>query len=270
MKYASIHTHTVFSDGKQTPRENVEAALALGMEAIGFSDHSYTSHDHGYCMKKEREADYIREIRALKEEYRGRIDISLGLELDATTLGEYEREAYDYLLGDCHYVRTPGGYFSVDHAKDWHTALCENWFGGDYIAFARAYFEQYTAAMQEMKPHVLGHFDLVAKFCMIDESDPRYLRYAKEALEACLAVTPYIELNTGAIARGNRAVPYPAPYLLETVKEKGGKLLLGADSHDTALLTYGFRDALALLPANGIRTVCVIKDGKFEEREINL
>lgn len=264
MKYSNIHTHTVFSDGKQTPRENIEAALALGMESIGFSDHSYTPFDESYCMKKENEGAYIAEIRALADEYRGRITVALGLEHDGGT-DDIRRDAYDYLLGDCHYVKTAGGHFSVDHCKEGHIALCNDWFAGDYTAFARAYFETYAHFIKQNRPDVLGHFDLVSKFCLTDENDPRYRTYAREALEASLAVTPLIELNTGAIARGHRAIPYPAPYLWETVREHHGIFVLGSDSHETKNLTFYFDEACEMLRAYGFRSVAAFKNGAFEE-----
>ena len=42
MKYRqNLHTHTTFCDGKDTPEELVEAAIAKGFDSIGFSGHSY-------------------------------------------------------------------------------------------------------------------------------------------------------------------------------------------------------------------------------------
>jgi len=265
MLLSNLHTHTVFSDGKQTPRENVEAALARGFASIGISDHSYTDFDLRYCMRAEKVDEYLATIRALKEEYAGRIEVYAGLEYDGYTDLVAGREAFDYLLGDCHYIKTSGGYFSIDHCKEGHEALCNDWFGGDYTAFAKSYFEGYTACMQSIRPDVLGHFDLVSKFCLTDESSPAYRRYATEALIDCLAVTPLIELNTGAIARGHRAVPYPAPYLWKEVVAHGGKFVFSSDSHDIANLDFYFAECAALLKQNGIRSVAVLKNGAFQE-----
>ena len=264
MRFSGFHTHTVFSDGKQTPRENVEAALALGFSALGFSDHSYTAFDTSYCIPKEKYAEYIQTVRALQKEYEGRIEIALGIEYDGFTVMP-ERKELDYVLGDCHYVKTSGGYFSVDHCIEGHRYLCETFFGGDYTAFARAYFEGYTAAMTELKPDILGHFDLVSKFCLTDENDPRYLSYAREALRACLSTVPFIELNTGAIARGMRKVPYPAPYLLDDVKECGGIPILGSDSHEVKNLDFYFKEAIELLKAHGFQTIGSFRAGKLIE-----
>ena len=264
MILSNLHTHTVFSDGKQTPRENVEAALARGFASIGISDHGYTHFDLRYCMKKEAVDTYIETLRALKEEYAGRIEVYLGLEYDGYTDLE-KRERFDYLIGDCHYVKTSGGYFSVDHCFEGHTALCNDWFDGDYIAFAKAYYEGYTERMLAVRPEVLGHFDLVTKFGMIDEASPVYLGYAKEALVACLSVTPFVELNTGLIARGYRTVTCPAPYLWKEVVAHGGKFVLASDSHDIANLDFYFKECAALLKQNGIRSVAVLKNGAFQE-----
>ena len=35
----NLHSHTTFCDGKNTPEEMVRAAIALGMDSLGFSGH---------------------------------------------------------------------------------------------------------------------------------------------------------------------------------------------------------------------------------------
>ena len=82
MRYSNLHTHTTYSDGKHTIRENIESAIEKQMLSIGISDHSYTDFDLTYCIKKEDIPRYIDEIRALREEYADRIEVYLGLELD--------------------------------------------------------------------------------------------------------------------------------------------------------------------------------------------
>ena len=65
-----FHTHTIYSDGGNTPEEMVLAAIDRGLECIGFSDHSYTFFDESYCMKLEAIPEYIAEIAGLKEKYK--------------------------------------------------------------------------------------------------------------------------------------------------------------------------------------------------------
>ena len=39
----NLHTHTTYTDGKNTPEEVVLEALARGFDSVGFSEHSYLS-----------------------------------------------------------------------------------------------------------------------------------------------------------------------------------------------------------------------------------
>ena len=71
----NLHTHTTFSDGKNTPEEIVLTALEQGFCSIGFSDHAYTSYDISYCMNDEK--GYIKEVRRLQEKYKKEIEIYL-------------------------------------------------------------------------------------------------------------------------------------------------------------------------------------------------
>ena len=72
-------------------------------------------------------------------------------------------------------------------------------------------------------------------------------------------------MNTGAIARGYRKEPYPAPFLLDEIKARGGKILLSSDSHNAANLTVAFDACIELLRANGFRSIVALSEGKFKE-----
>jgi histidinol-phosphatase (PHP family) len=59
------------------------------------------------------------------------------------------------------------------------------------------------------------------------------------------------ELNTGAIARGLRTVPYPAGFLLDEIRAAGGWILVNSDCHYRARLTCWFDEAETFLAAHG-------------------
>ena len=83
----NYHTHTVrCRHAQDTEREYIEAAIAAGIKTLGFADHApqifpgdYYSH---FRMRPEELEDYCRTIRTLKEEYKDRIDIKIGLEAE--------------------------------------------------------------------------------------------------------------------------------------------------------------------------------------------
>ena len=268
MRYSDLHTHTVHSDGIHTIEEMVRAAAERGFVSIGISDHSYTDFDLRYCIRQERLAEYHAEIRRVRELYAGRIEVYTGLEYDGYTELQ-DRNHYDYLIGDCHYVKTWDGYHSVDHAKDEQWAAIEAYFGGDPIAYSRAYFETYVERTRLHRPDVLGHFDLSSKFGFVDEDDPAYRTMSAEALLACLEVTPIVELNTGAIARGLKSAPYPNRELLREILHHGGRMTLCSDAHRMENLGFWFNEAAELLREIGFRSVAVLRNGRFEDEGID-
>jgi len=267
VKWSDLHVHTTLSDGVHTMEDMVRRAAERGFCSIGFSDHSYTAFDLRYCMKPEQYEAYHREIRRLKAAYQGQIEIYAGLEYDGYTQLE-NRGDYDYLIGDCHYIQTADGFHSVDHAKDEQWAAIESCFGGDTMAYARAYFETYVERTRLNRPDILGHFDLCAKFGFMPEESPAYRDLATQALLACLEVTSIVELNTGAIARQVRALPYPAPFLWNELKAHGGQVVLSSDAHRAETLGFYFAEAIELLKAAGFDHVVALRGGKFEETGI--
>ena len=264
MRYSNLHTHTVFSDGKSTMEENVLSAIEKNMSALGFSEHSYTDFDESYCMKKDAMPAYLAEIQRVKEKYSGQIEVYTGLELDGGSVLE-DRTPFDYIIGACHYVMTPVGYISVDHAKDLQKDTLDRYFGGDPVAYSKAYFENYTRRQYEMRPDILAHMDLNTKYGFMDEEDKRYKRLALDCLTDCLEVCGIVELNTGAIARGLRTVPYPSATLLRETLARGGRVILSSDSHHRDNLTFWFDEAVELLRSLGFKSIVQFVRGGFTE-----
>ena len=264
MIYSNLHTHSIFSDGTNTPEEIIVAALKLGFVSVGISDHSFTEFDPTYCMREMTQDAYIRELRRLKRKYRDRIEVAVGLEYDGFT-ENVDRSQYDYLIGDCHYIRTAKGYFSIDHTKDIQRNCIEKQFHGDCLAYARSYYDSYVACTVKHRPDILGHFDLPSKFGLMPEEDPAYRMPAVEAFLACLEKTPLFEVNTGAISRGYRTEPYPAAFLLREALLHGGKPVLASDAHRAEHLQAGLPEAAALLKQAGFRSQVIWKEGRFQE-----
>lgn len=263
---SNLHTHSQFSDGKNTAREVVEAAIGQGFTVLGFSDHGFTDFDLTYCMQGEKLAAYKQTIQALKEEYADRIKILCGVEHDF--FGDKSAyEGYEYFIGSVHYVIGAGEYHPIDSSAAETQRCIDLGFGGDTIAFCRSYYESVVRCAQ-LKPLFLGHFDLITKHRVPNEEDPRYRTLALEALDAVLETGVPIEVNTGAMARGVTTLPYPSSFLMERIAEKKGAVTLGSDCHDCTKLSYGFDVALDCLRNSGIRSVLVYDGNQFTEQEI--
>ncbi len=253
MKPQNLHTHTTFCDGKSTAEEMAAAALAAGCGSIGFSGHAPLPFPNVWSMKEESVAPYRAAVLALREEYAGRMAVYLGLEQDI--LSPAPADPYDYRIGSVHCLETAEGIVSVDHTPDdfaWGIRCC---YGGDPRALVEDYYRQEAQVAEKTGCEIVGHFDLVTKFNeggrFFDEEDRRCRAAALEALDALLERNVLFEINTGAMSRGYRSVPYPAPFLLRHIHARRGRILVTGDSHSAAAILHGYPQAFALAAACG-------------------
>ena len=240
-----LHVHTTFSDGKNTPEEIVLEAIRRGMDTIGFSDHSYTRFDESYCMKKERIEEYIHTVRALKEKYRDRIRVLLGIEQDLYSAEPTDR--YDYVIASVHYLKIGETFVEVDWSPEIQKETAKTYFGGDFYQMIEAYFETVALIPQKLRADYIGHFDLISKYnekeALFSEDDPRYLKPAFRAVDALIrSGNRVFEINTGAMARGYKTVPYPSDKLRRYIEQQGGRFILSSDSHKKETLCYAFSE----------------------------
>ncbi len=77
----NLHTHTTISDGRYPPREIIEAGVEFGLTHIAITDHYMTSKVDSIPFDKL--LNYIREIKALAEEFQDEVTVLCGVEFDA-------------------------------------------------------------------------------------------------------------------------------------------------------------------------------------------
>lgn len=125
MKY-NYHTHTVrCRHAKGSDEEFVIAAIEAGFDEIGFADHSPWPYEEGFVsgirMLPEQLADYCNSIKTLREKYKDKISIKLGLECEyfpkyIPWLKEKIKEhGIDYIILGHHFcVDEPGHIYNGD------------------------------------------------------------------------------------------------------------------------------------------------------------
>ena len=242
MELFDLHVHSVFSDGKDEPRDIVLAAIEKGVKTLGFSDHSYTEFDERYCIQRDKQAEYMKTVNDLKNEFSGKIKILCGTEQDfystAPTAG------YDYVIGSVHYILKGGEYIPVDETADILKQAAKDYFSDDIMSLCEAYFEEVGEVYEKTKCDIVGHFDLITKFNeqekLFDETDPRYINACKKAVDRIIKNCKVFEINTGAISRGYRTTPYPSDEIRDYIRQKGGKFILSSDSHQKETLCFEF------------------------------
>lgn len=258
------HSHTMFTDGRNTAEEMAGAAVQKGFVSLGFSEHGRQDFDSPlYALSPESEEKYIREIRRLQELYKDAITLRLGVERDFYSVAE--RQLYDYTLGSVHYLLTDAGLISVDGDSDvLRTALAKEWHGKGLL-FAEQYYDLLGQYVAEYKPDIIGHFDLItkhnAKLRIFDENSPGYLRLAYAAMDRAITGSELMEVNTGAMARAGAPLPYPALPLLLYWRSIGGRVILSSDCHDARMLDFGYEKGLAVIREAGYTEISYLGTG---------
>ena len=257
----SVHTHTTLCDGKGTPEEMAASAYRMGVKYYGFSGHSHSPNpvDFGYNLPDDT-SEYRQKVLELRAAYAGRMEILLGIEWDSWTAGE--PEGYDYWIGSVHAIRdAAGNFYGVDYDRETFFAARDQLFGGDIFAMTAAYY-QAVAEMAARRPTILGHIDLITKYnegsAIFDERDPRYRRAALDALHAADTDATLLEINTGAMSRGYRKTPYPAPFILKEWQSMGGRIIVTADTHHPDTILYAYAEAAEAAKSAGFHTAAIL------------
>lgn len=249
MQRCNFHTHTKYSDGHDTPTEMLERAIELDFRALGFSDHSYTHKREDYPMSIEGQREYRREIRELAERFSGSIRVYCGIEQDAES--ELPAGEYDYILSSVHELVYHGEFYPLDSCEAGQRRAVDTLFGGSYVELAKVYFDRLTEHVIRQKTDIVGHFDLITKYGLIPEEDTEYVDAALEAVREIVRHCKVFELNTGAIARGLRSVPYPAAFIVDEIRRLGGSFIIDSDCHYRDRLCCWFEEGERFLESHG-------------------
>ena len=222
MLKANYHTHTWrCNHAEANERAYVEAALEVGMDTLGFADHSpYVfegAYYSGYRMKRELTDGYIEVVSALREEFRGRIDVHIGFEAEyypkyfKQYLEYLEPKPYEYLLLGQHFGGNeigmpPAGTPSED------------------VGALEAYYDQCMEALNTGAFSCWVHPDLY-RF-VGDEAV--YRRVVRRACREAKGLGIPIEINL--LGLGDRR-HYPRETFWEEAAAVGNDVIIGWDAH---------------------------------------
>ncbi|HPJ20859.1 MAG TPA: histidinol-phosphatase [Clostridia bacterium] len=274
--YSDMHMHGSFSDGRGSLREFVLSAIGKGFKAIGFSDHVPVPIDNSWSMKLSDLGSYLEEADALKKEFNGILEIYTGIELDyidgidVLKYVDFESRGFDYFIGSVHYVYSEilGGHFEVDGPAESFKSLFYSGFGGDAKALVHGYYNNVRKMVEEYKPTVVGHIDLIKKNNGISEYFSEDSDFYKEEINETLDVIKkqgaLLEINTGAISRGYTKIPYPSEYILKKSLEKGIGITLNSDAHQPSNVGYKFMEMIDMAKEKGFREIYFYNQGQWK------
>ncbi|WP_410513049.1 histidinol-phosphatase HisJ [Paenibacillus sp. BR2-3] len=244
--------------------EYVERGIELGLAQLGLSDHLPLIHvdpDHYYpemAMPLAELPRYVEECLALKERYRGVIDLRVGLEADY--IEGYEEKIrdllapypWDYLIGSVHFL----GEWDITDFRQVH-----GWEGKDVMEVYRRYYDAVSKSATSGLYDIIGHMDVIKRFGYVPETEEgqaevRELEFS--ALKAIAASGIAMELNASGLTKPCKEM-FPAEHVLGKALELGIPLTLGSDAHDPAKLGEGLPEARRLLWETGFRELAVFE-----------
>lgn len=253
---SNYHTHSNYCDGKATPREMVEYAVAHGFNALGFSGHSPLPFENTFSITDYE--GYCKEVRAFKEEYKDRIEISLGLEIDYVPgmcedfAPLIERGGLEYTIGSVHLIPADGvvpqgadDLWFIDGPRwECYDEGLNRLFNGDIRRGVKAYFRQQNEMIVKNKPTIVGHPDKIAmhnRGRYFSEEEPWYEQLALETLSLVHECGLICEVNTRGIYKGRHPDYYPSKRLIKAMKQWRIPLIVSTDAHapDDLLHTEG-------------------------------
>jgi histidinol-phosphatase (PHP family) len=243
-------------------REYVLTALGRGLAEIAFTDHiplyflPGEDPDPTIAMTRAELPGYVEEVRALEEEFAGRIDVLLGLEADYAEGHEAALEEilrvhdWDVVLGSVHWVA--GGWIDAPGSARRHeTEGTENLW--------REYYRLLAKAVRSGLFDILTHFDLPKKFGHRMPADVRDAQDAAVAAARDAGVA--VEVSSAGLRKAV-GEEYPAPPLLRSLVTAGVPIVFSSDAHAPPEVAWGREKIEAAAHAAGAR-----KHLSFRKRE---
>ena len=264
MIFSNYHTHTLFSDGKQSPEDYCKKAIELGFHSLGFSDHAPVLFPNKYSIDPEELLAYFEAIIKVKKEFAEDLQIYLSLEADyipgLTHPFDYFRAKakLDYIIGSIHlvYHQQKDTVWFIDGGEQtvWDKGLKEV-FDGDIKKAVYAFYEQTMEMIDTQRPEVVGHLDKIKmhnKERFFSQSDSWYKGLIDETLLSIKNNNAVLEVNTRGLYKGRCLELFPSKEILLKAQKLGIPLMLSSDAHHPDELNGEFETAIKFLKKIGI------------------
>jgi histidinol-phosphatase (PHP family) len=256
---ADYHMHTpLCRHAAGEPVDYAKHAIAIGLDEIGFADHSPMRQDNfdNWRMNQGQLDEYVEKVRKAQKDF-PQLTVRLALEVDYLPGHEdwirelAARHPWDYFIGSVHYVSDSWDIDNPAKLSEWnHRDAFEVW---------SAYFDRLTLAAESGLFEIIGHADLPKKFGHRPSRDPAsagssgaagctplYERFLTAVQKSGCA----IELNTAGLRKDCREI-YPSREILQLAFQKGVPITFGSDAHAPTEVGMNFTEAVQLARSVG-------------------
>lgn len=209
----------------------IKQAIEYGMKYIGISDHSpyfYSDEDQLYptiAMSKSEFPHYVSEVMALKEKYKDKIHVLLGVESDffpehmELYRDTYAPYPFDYIIGSVHYVKG----VNIFQKGRWDGLTAKQ-----KVEVKDEYYHLIQQSAKSNLFQILGHIDAMKGFY------PDFSNIETDIIEKTLEIIGHedvaIEINTSGKTKDCGGW-YPSDDILERALFYKVPVTFGSDSH---------------------------------------
>jgi histidinol-phosphatase (PHP family) len=227
-----LHTHHErCGHASGTIEDYIKAAITNGLQVVGISDHSpyfYSEKEQlypGIAMAKSEFVHYVNEVQMLKEKYKEKIQVLLGVESDffPNHIEDYKKiysnYPFDYIIGSVHYV---------DDVNIFKRGRWDNLTTKEKVAVKDRYYDLIEQSARAGVFQILGHIDAMKGFY------PAFSSIETDVIENTLKIIGEqdvaIEINTSGKTKDVGGW-YPADDILERALFHHVKVTFGSDAH---------------------------------------
>ncbi|KAK2739574.1 histidinolphosphatase [Myotisia sp. PD_48] len=266
----SHHSHSgqfCFDHAKDRLEETIQTAIGQGMRMFGLSEHmrrqkidfypAEIEANHSEDVGIANEKAYIEEALRLREKYKSQINIPIGFEIDwirpssldliNQSLSTYP---YDYFIGSVHHVHT----VPIDFDTAMYVRAREIAGGTDEKLF-EDYFDSQLAMLKELRPLIVGHFDLIRlKSDDPERSFTQWPQVWQKILRNLDFIAEYggiLELNSASLRKG-MSEPYPKAEICKEFVSRNGRFCFSDDSHGMGHIGLNYHRVLDFIEMVGI------------------
>ncbi|KAF7555817.1 hypothetical protein G7Z17_g1871 [Cylindrodendrum hubeiense] len=276
----TMHSHSgEFCPGhaKDQLEDILKHAISIGYKTIGLTEHMprYEERDlypeelddppASLAVLPPRHEAYIVEAQRLQKAYASQIHILIGFEAEfirpsfaPLVHALAENPAIDYFIGSVHHVHSIPIDFDASMFGLARDASGPSDAPGTEEQLYEDYYDLQFQMLQELKPRVVGHFDLIR---LLSEEPGRDIRQWKGVWERVVRNLKlvakqggWLECNSAALRKG-LAEPYPSRLISEEWLKMGGKFTFSDDSHGIAQVATNYARTVTYLESLGVKEV---------------
>ena len=264
------HTHTRFSfDGAKnsSPDSLCEAAIARGVTDLAITDHFECNWRAEVAFPPYDADRAYEEIMAAKEKYKGKVNLTYGIEIGQAN--QYPEEAkalllshdYEFVIGSIHNLRG---------ALDFHYWDFKRIFEDMSPAYIGYCFERYINELGEVvdtldKIDTVAHLTYLQRYCAMSGNEYDFMAHADKMavlFEKIAKRDIALEVNVSTLWKGF-GFPMPQKEILSLYRDCGGRLItVGTDSHSPEHIGECVDQAFDNLREIGLRDILVIRNGE--------